>query len=150
MKQEFSRRLLVAAAPPRVWDVLLDVPTVASWISIVGDVHEDAPLERYGATLEDRLGPFKLRADLHIEVVDHQPGVSLTARAAGEDRQVASRIAVTATLTTRPASEGTEVQLHGGYEVTGRVATLGASSIRKKGDRMLDEFFAAAARRLGC
>jgi carbon monoxide dehydrogenase subunit G len=37
----------------------------------------------------------------------------------------------------------------GQYEVTGRVATLGASMIRTKGEKMLEEFFTAASRELG-
>lgn len=36
----------------------------------------------------------------------------------------------------------------GTYEVTGRVATLGAGAIRKKGDRVLEGFFENAEREL--
>lgn len=37
----------------------------------------------------------------------------------------------------------------GRYEITGRIGTVGAPAIRKKGDRVLDEFFANATRDLG-
>jgi carbon monoxide dehydrogenase subunit G len=149
MRQEFSRKITVSAPTAEIWPVLLDFRTVASWVSIVGGVEEQVPLERYSALLEDRLGPFKLRADLDVRVTDHEPGRRISIAAAGEDRQVASRIAVSATVGTEPAASGTALSVTGHYEVTGRVATLGAGSIRKKGDKMLDEFFAAAERRLG-
>lgn len=148
MRETFERSRVVGAEPARVWDTLLDFRQVASWISIVGDVQEVVPLERYRAVLEDRLGPFKLRADLDVILSDLRDGVCVTAAATGEDRQVASRIGVRATLAIAPAAEGTEISVTGAYEVTGRVATLGAGSIRKKADRVLDEFFNRAAETL--
>ena len=145
MRESFRRVQVVAAAPGRVWEQLLDFNAVAGWIRIVGAAEEIAPLQRYRAVLEDRLGPFKLRADLEIKLTEVIKGVSVTATAAGEDRQVASRIGVEARLAIRPAEPGTEISLDGHYEVLGRVATLGAGSIRKKADKVLDDFFSAAA-----
>ena len=148
MRESFERKLVVAAPPPRAWAALIDFRQVASWISIVGDAQEVVALERYRAVLEDRLGPFKLRADLEVKLSDLKPGISLAARAEGEDRQVASRIAVEAVLGITPAGEGTEISVSGHYEVLGRVASLGAGSIRKKAERVLDEFFGQAAESL--
>ena len=141
MRQDFQRRLEVPAANQRVWETLVDVRQVASWLSIVGEVQELERLRRYRAVLEDRLGPFKLRADLDIELHDVEEGHGLAARATGEDRQVGSRISVEASLRLEAADSGTALLLAGSYEVTGRVASLGAGSIRKKGETLLDDFF---------
>lgn len=149
MRETFTRGLEVPRAADEVWHTLLDVPRVASWITIVGAVEEVTPLERYRAVLEDRLGPFRLRADLDIRVTGLEPGRRVTARASGEDRQVASRIAIEATLTTQARPAGTAVALEGYFEVTGRVAALGAASIRKKAERVLEDFFGRAAASLG-
>jgi uncharacterized protein len=149
MRERFTRGLEVPRAADEVWRTLLDVPLVASWITIVGAVEEVAPLERYRAVLEDRLGPFRLRADLDIQVTGIEPGRRVTASARGEDRQVASRIAIEATLSTEPRPSGTAVALDGHFEVTGRVAALGATSIRKKAERVLEDFFGRAAATLG-
>lgn len=149
MRQEFSRRIEVGVPRERAWAAVIDVQEVARWISIVGGVEEVAPLERYRALLQDRLGPFKLRADLDIEVVEVEEGRRLRARASGEDRQVGSRIAVDATLTLDAAPAGTAIDVRGAYEVTGRVASLGAGSIRKKGETVLDDFFTHAEAALG-
>jgi carbon monoxide dehydrogenase subunit G len=145
MKEAFSRHLVVASRSEEVWGTLLDVPRVASWVTIVGSVQEVSPLQRYSAVLQDRMGPFRLRADLDIRIVELEPGSYVKATAAGEDRQVGSRISIEATLRAGPQDGGTGISLEGSFEVTGRVATLGAGSIRKKADRVLEEFCRQAA-----
>ncbi len=146
----FDRSLPVTSDPATCWRVLTDVPRLVTWISIVDNAKELAPLDRYSAVLADRVGPFKLRADLGITVSEVDEPHTIRVRAAGEDRQVASRIAVDATLRLRPAEEaGTVIEVTGGYEVTGRVATLGAGMIRQKAAKLLDEFFGHAAAELG-
>jgi carbon monoxide dehydrogenase subunit G len=141
VRQEFFRTLSVPSPAERAWETVLDVSRVAGWISIVGSVQERTPLEHYTAVLVDRLGPFKLRADLEIRVLEVEGGRRLRARASGEDRQVGSRIVVDATLRLEEVPEGTSMEVAGAYEVTGRVASLGAGSIRKKAEGVLDDFF---------
>jgi uncharacterized protein len=145
---EFSRDILVPAAPTSVWETVTDVHKVASWVSVVGAVEEIERLARYSAVLADRLGPFKLSADLDVEVTEIDEGRSIAFVADGEDRQVASRIRIAAALKVVPTATGSSVDVAGMYEVTGRVASLGASMIRSKGDKILEEFFAAIAREL--
>jgi carbon monoxide dehydrogenase subunit G len=41
------------------------------------------------------------------------------------------------------------LSVDGCYEVAGRVATLGAGTIRKKADKLMDEFFGNMKRTLG-
>lgn len=151
---QFDRTISVGADAATCWKILTDVGRVAGWVSIVGSVDERQHLQSYTAVLEDRMGPFRMRADLDIQVRDVVEGRSLSLRAEGEDRQVASRIAVDATLRVdddrggEGGNEGSTVAVEGTYEVTGKVATLGASMIRSKARKLLDEFFAAAEREL--
>jgi carbon monoxide dehydrogenase subunit G len=146
----FERSLQVKADPATCWAVLTDVPHLVSWISIVDEAKEVSPLERYTAVLADRMGPFKLRADLEIVVSEVDEPNNIRVRAAGEDRQVSSRIAVDATLRLAPGDgEGTMIVVTGVYEVIGKVATLGAGMIRQKAAKVLDEFFDRASAQLG-
>jgi uncharacterized protein len=146
--QEFSKRITVTASPASVWAAMLDVRRVASWLSIVRDVRDVDPPRRYTALLEDRLGPFAMRADLDVTV---ETGADQTMRvaAAGEDRQVASRISASIDLGLSPSGAGTAIAATGRYEITGRIATLGSGAIRKKGDKILEEFFTNLGRELG-
>jgi carbon monoxide dehydrogenase subunit G len=146
----FSRELPVSSDPATCWKVLTDVRRLVDWVSILDEAQELAPLERYTAVLMDRLGPFKLRADLDITVSDVAEGQRIRVHAEGEDRQVSSRIVVDAVLTLgEVAGGGTVVAANGTYEVSGRVATMGSGMIRQKAAKILDEFFGRAAAELG-
>ena len=148
MLQDFAKTIRLDASPDAVWAAVRDVHRVASWLSIVREVRDVDPPRRYAALLEDRLGPFTMRADLDLTVETRDPR-GLRVSAAGEDRQVASRIAATIDLAIEPEGAGTSLKVTGKYEVTGRVATLGAGAIRKKGEKILGEFFDNAAKDLG-
>lgn len=148
-RSEFHRVLSVSSAPDESWTTLTDVPKLMGWISIIEDVTELEPLARYTAVLMDRLGPFKLRADLDITVSDVKAGQSLVVHAVGEDRQVGSRLAIDATLLVEPHDLGATITIDGVYEVTGKVAKMGPGTINKKAENIMNEFFAAAESELG-
>lgn len=146
----FSRDLAVTSGADECWKVLTDVRRLVSWVSVLKDAEEIVPLERYTAVLMDRLGPFKLKADLGIDVSEVAVPRHVRVRAAGEDRQVASRIAVDAAVELVPLEDGgTRVSVQGTYEVVGRVASMGGSTIRKKADKILEEFFSSVEKELG-
>lgn len=145
----FDRTIRVAAPQSEVWRVITDVPLVASWVTVVDDVHEQEALVRYDAVLADRVGPFKLSADLDVDVKKVDAPHSIEVAADGEDRQVASRIVIGATVALDMDGAGTAIHVSGQYEVTGRVATLGASMIKSKGEKILDEFFGALGGHFG-
>lgn len=146
----FSRELEVPAPAADCWRTLTDVPRLVDWVSIVEGAKELEPLSRYTAVLMDRVGPFRLRADLDVTVSEVRPPSRIRVSAAGEDRQVASRLSVDALLTLADrGAAGTLLAVTGVYEVTGRVAALGSGTINKKAERVLDDFFATAARELG-
>ena len=149
MFQDVSRTVRVAAAPERAWASLLDFQRVASWLKVVRDVREVDPLRRYTTVLEDRVGPFAMRADLTIDVSADDEARRLRVSGAGEDRQIASRISAALDIVVAPADGGSDVAVSGRYEITGRIATLGAGAIRKKGEKVLDDFFTNLARELG-
>lgn len=147
---EFNRELVTSASPDDAWRTLTDVPRLADWVSIVSEAKEVAPLEHYTAVLTDRVGPFKLRADLDIRVPEVDPGRAIRVVASGEDRQVASRIAVDATMRLTPTEAGgTAVAVEGQYEVSGRAASMGAGIITQKAKKIIEEFFTRAAAELG-
>jgi carbon monoxide dehydrogenase subunit G len=149
-RSEFRRELTVLAPPEKSWETLTDVPTLVGWVSVVEDAVQIEQLERYTAVLMDRLGPFKLRADLDIVVTDLVQGRSISFRASGEDRQVGSRLVIEATMEIEPREpEGSVARFSGFYEVTGRVASMGSGTINKKADKIMAEFFAAAESALG-
>lgn len=146
-QENFQRDISVTGTSDEVWNVIIDVPKLVSWVTILHDVATIAPLESYTAVLTDRIGMFKLSADLDITVKDKKEAEFITVHAEGEDRQVGSRIAVDARVTLVPTDAGgTTFEVTGTYEVSGRVATLGGSAIRKKANKILNEFFSSMER----
>ncbi len=149
MKEEFAREIRLSAPSAAVWIALLDFHRVASWIPVVAELREIEPPSRYGAVLADRLGPFTLRADLAVTVDVRDADRRMRVTASGEDRQIASRISVSVDLAVRDEGTGSAVAVDGRYEITGRVATLGAGAVRKKGEHVLEQLFANMERDLG-
>jgi carbon monoxide dehydrogenase subunit G len=146
MRQEFHETIQLAAPPEAVWATVSDIPTVLSWISIVEAVEEVDPGRQFRVVLADKLGPFKLRADLNVVVGEREPGSSIRARGDGEDRQIGSRLIIEVALALKERNASTELNVSGSYEVTGRPASLGAGAIRKKAANILAEFFRSAER----
>lgn len=130
---------------PECWGVLTDVSQVARWVSVVGEVRELEHLSRYEVVLHDEFGPFKLNADLTVEVTDVEEGRSIRFVANGSDRQVSTNISVNARLTLVPSESGTSIEVEGRWTVLGTVATMGGGTIRKKADTIVEEFFTSAA-----
>ena len=152
MREAVEREFVVDAARAEVWPRLLEVETVASWLPIMHSVTEVSSGgsgidgSSFRAAFEDKVGPFSLRADLRIEVAGVQEPDEVSIRARGEDRQIRSRIMIDATAHLSDAGSGrTQVRLSGAYEITGRVATLGAGVIRSKASKLIDTFCTNAA-----
>ena len=152
MREAVEREFVVEAPRNEVWPRLLDVETVASWLPIMHSVTEVSSGgsgidgSSFQAAFEDRVGPFSLRADLRIEVVGVQELDEVSIRARGEDRQIRSRIMIDAAcLLSDDGPDRTRVRLDGTYEITGRVATLGAGVIRSKATKIIDTFCTNAA-----
>lgn len=145
----FDGTVEVHAGQSDSWAAVTDIAKVTTWIGIISDVVEVRPLDYYEAVLSDRVGPFKLRADVRVTVTDVVEGERLRIRIEGEDRAVASRISAQALVVVKPGEAGTEVRLEGEYEVAGKVAAMGSSTIRKKADRIISDFFNGMAAELG-
>lgn len=137
----FSRQVTVPIERASAWEVITDVSKIVLWISVIHSAEVVVPLDRYTAVLEDRLGALRLKADLDVRVPDHRVGEYLKLSASGEDRQVRSRITIEGSLVLKEAGPTqTEVLLDGSYDISGKVAAMGAATIRRKADLMLDEF----------
>jgi uncharacterized protein len=146
--QRFERELAVTADAATCWTTLTDVVRLATWVTVLDDVDEITRLAKYTAVLADQVGPFTLKATLDIVVDVLADGRHVRIRANGQDRQVGSQITVDAELRLADRDGGTTVAVAGTYNVTGRVATLGGGVIKKKANKILEEFFANAEREL--
>lgn len=148
--EKFARTVDVSTSADRAWRVLTDVEELTTWVGIIHSVTELQRLKSYTAVLEDRVGPFKLRADLSISVVVVEEGSAIHVEASGQDRAINSKIDVLGDLRLvgLPAG-GSQLTVTGSYQVTGRAAAMGAGIVRRKGDLTVEQFFSSAIRVLG-
>ncbi|HET6153970.1 MAG TPA: SRPBCC domain-containing protein [Marmoricola sp.] len=137
---EFEKTVEVAGTADEVWALITDVPRLVGWISVLDDARTIEELARYTAVIQDKIGMFKLRADLDITIVDKTMGERIVMHAEGEDRQVGSRIVIDAVVALTSAEGTSSVRVQGKYGVSGSAATLGSSTIRRKGDKIVEEF----------
>jgi carbon monoxide dehydrogenase subunit G len=147
--ERFDRQLRVASDRNLAWTVLTDVRELTSWVGIVHQTVEVERLSNYTAVLQDRIGPFKLRADLDIAVTVPDEYAEIHVYASGRDRSVDTKLVIDATLRLSTVDAGgTNIQVEGEYKVTGRVAAMGSGVIRKKAEQILEDFFSSAGRAL--
>lgn len=137
----FDRSIQFAAKAEIAWSLMTDVPRLVEWISVVGEAEEKEPLRTYTAVIQDRVGMFSLRADLDIALSNVRINEHITAHATGEDRQIGSRITINAEVDLSFEDGLTTVRVQGRYSITGRAATLGASQIKRKGEKVVNDFF---------
>lgn len=145
---QLSRNLEVSSTPSECWAVLTDVQRIAGWVGIAHDVTEVEHLESYTVVLQDKFGPFKLNADMDVEVTDVDTEKKIHFRGNGTDRSVGTTISIDAGMELTPTDQGTSIQVEGSYQVVGTVASMGGSTIKKKADTIVEEFFEAAQRAL--
>ena len=137
----FDHSASTTADPATVWSLMTDVPRLVRWITVLDNAEEHRRLESYSAVIQDKVGMFSLRADLDITVVEVREPEYIRVRAEGRDRQIGSRITIETSVDVTPGADETTVHVHGSYEITGRAATLGSSQIKRKGEKVLTEFF---------
>ena len=140
-KGSISSVIELSRGVSEVFGQLQDVQLISSFLPLLSELKEIEPLKSYEAVLEDRVGPFKLRADLSIAInIDHD-SLKFGVEARGEDRQVRSAIRISAEMSFTTNTENqTVLTVTGTYEISGKVATLGASVIKGKATKLTHEF----------
>ena len=140
-KGSISSVIELSRGVSEVFGQLQDVQLISSFLPLLSELKEIEPLKSYEAVLEDRVGPFKLRADLSINITIDHDALKFSVEARGEDRQVRSAIRISAEMNFTTNSESqTVLTVTGTYEISGKVATLGASVIKGKATKLTHEF----------
>ena len=126
----------------QVWDVVSDPVAVAGCLPNVRDFRPGGEPGRYVTTLVERLGPFSVQVGLTVDVTEDAAGRLMVARIAGDDKGGAARVRGDVRATVGPATEsaGVHLEVASDVEVLGRMATLGAGPMRRRGDQVFDQF----------
>lgn len=128
-------------APERVWQVMIDIPRIASCIPGCEQVEERARLSEYSALMKQKVGPFKLEVPAEVFVEEYKEPSFLRARATGVDKLTRTKLDVILKVGLKPrASAGCELSIEAEMQVAGRLASLGYSLIKKKAEENFAQF----------
>ena len=144
----FEKELVVGVPPARVWAFLWDVVRVARCLPGCTDVRTVAPHKQYAAVVNERVGPFRVRFPLEIEVLDVEEGRRLTAQAAGRDSAMGSSLKVALELRHEPAPAGSRLLIFTDTTILGKLGTLGQGVIQRKAEGVMAQFAGAVQREL--
>jgi carbon monoxide dehydrogenase subunit G len=138
-----EREIGIRAPREAVWAFLWDVPRLAACIPGGTEVRTVEDGKRYAAVVGERVGPFRVRVPLEIEVLDVEPLARLRARAGGRDASVDGLVKVDIDVSLTAVEGGTALRLLAEIAVLGKLGTLGHSVIVRKGTEVVDRFAGA-------
>ena len=139
---KFEHSATIAAPIDRVWDFLMDVPSVAKCAPGVESV-EPLGDDRYRGTLKVSVGPIRLSLQGDIYIVEKdEVARKASMRADAADRRAggAVKAVINMALDEAEGSQGTHLRLETDAQVMGRIGEFGQPIIRKKAEQMMNEF----------
>jgi carbon monoxide dehydrogenase subunit G len=142
MLLKINEELNVDASPEDVWRLLRDTPRLAALLPGVANVTplNEPGVEAYQAKASDKIGPFKVALNMEIQVAEAQEPSFLKASIKGGDSIGLNRISGSLHIVLTPASSATRMRCEADIEILGKLATLGAVSIRRRGTEKFAEF----------
>jgi uncharacterized protein len=145
----FEEEFTVDAAPDAVWDFLLDPERVAPCLpGCESLVVEDATTYRVRMTV--KVGFLSTTQNLRIEIVEADRPRRLVSIGRGEDRKLASHVAVRSTLDLAHASgDATRVRYRSEVRVLGRLGSIGDAVMKVKARQLAGEFAANVRAAIG-
>ena len=145
----FEQRVEVGATPEKVWEFLWDIERLARCLPGCEEVKEVEPHQRYAVTVGERVGPFKVRFEMDVQVVEQQPQKLVRLKAVGADKKMgaSNRVELEVKLE-ELASGGTALDVVADIQVMGRIASLGQVMIKRKAQDVVEKFAKAIAEQL--
>jgi hypothetical protein len=140
----FAKQVTIHAPRAAVWDFLWDVSKVAACIPGCQTAATLAPYTHYTATVQEKVGPFRLHVPLDIAILERLGPERLVAQAKGQDSLTRGQVKVDLALVLREVDGySTALQVQADVAVLGKLGTLGHSVIVRKGEAIVEQFAAA-------
>jgi len=136
-----EEHILIPAGRDQVWDFVWQTERVAACVPGCGAVEIVEPQKSYRAQLTDRIGPYRIEAEMEIEVEEVAAPERIKLRATGRDKRLGATQRVSLEIGLRPVSSNeTSLDVAGEVEVLGKVASLGQFAIKRKMNDIMKQF----------
>ena len=145
MLVKFEEYLHVDVSAEDAWKLLRDTPRLASLLPGVENVASlnasdgHSETEAYAATVNDKIGPFKVTMKLEVRVLEAREPV-LKASLKGADSLSQNRVTGSLQVILDPVASGTRMHFEASVEILGKLATLGAVPMRRRTTQLFEEF----------
>ncbi len=136
---KFEQSIDLDADPQRVWDFVMDVPSVAKCIPGCDGVEAIGP-DKYKAIVKVKVGPIGLSLASEISIVAKDE-VAKTASLLVDsaDKRIGGAVKATMSMKLTAQGTGTKLDVETDANVMGRIGDFGQPVIRKKADQTLQE-----------
>lgn len=136
-----DQKVIIPAAPERVWDFVMDVPSVAECVPGVESMEQVNDDEFVGA-LKVRVGPIAVRLEGKVTVVERNAETkSARLNAEAVDRRIKGAVNAKSTMQLHALDDGTtELTVHTDASILGKLGEFGQAIMRRKADQIMKEF----------
>ena len=136
---KFEQTVDLDADPQRVWDFVMDVPSVAKCIPGCEGVEKIGD-DRYKAIVKVKVGPIGLSLASEISIVARDEAAKTASLMVDSaDKRVGGAVKATMAMKLSPQGTGTRLHVETDANVMGRIGDFGQPVIRKKADQTLQE-----------
>jgi carbon monoxide dehydrogenase subunit G len=145
-----DQKVVVQAAPDKVWDFLMDIPAVSACVPGV-ESFEKVDDDTFLGALKVKVGPIAIRLNGKVIVTerDRENFRSRMDMQAAEKR-LNSAVSAHASLTLVPLSATeTEIRIHTESSIMGKLGEFGQAVMRRKADQIVGEFAKNMATAIG-
>jgi carbon monoxide dehydrogenase subunit G len=140
MQLEVTRIVDVHVPQSVTWALLRDLARLSACIPRLSDLQVIEADQHYTGVVSDKLGPFSLKVPVRIDVLDVDAPSRITAALAGDDQKGQARVRGTLEALAEATDDGTCLTLSMRVEVLGKLASLGASPMRRRADDLFSTF----------
>jgi carbon monoxide dehydrogenase subunit G len=145
-----DQKVVVQAAPDKVWDFLMDIPAVSKCVPGV-ESFEKIDDDTFLGSLKVKVGPIGVKLNGKVIVVERdRDNFKSRMDMQAAEKRLNSAVSAHATLSLVPVSENvTEIHIHTESSILGKLGEFGQAVMRRKADQIVGEFAKNMATAIG-
>jgi uncharacterized protein len=141
MQQELQHSFSVGVTRDQAWSFLWNIEAVAKCIPGCEEVIVQEQEKSYKARVRRHVGPFLIRLELDIAVVQSTPPRSFQVVVSGEDKRLRSQVRQSVTVSLEETEGGRcQIGLEASFQLSGMLASLGAGLLGAQIQQELELF----------
>jgi len=143
MQQKLQQAFVVNTAREQVWRFFWDLETVAKCIPGCEEVRTLTPGLSYQARIRRSIGPFLIRLELQIAVVESESPQRIRVRVSGEDKRLRSEVQQNISIVLSDVDDKQcQIEITTDFRLSGMLTALGegllGNQIRQEIDTFVD------------